>query len=127
MQRASVSVLVCLLGLWLGGCGDDSVAPARATGSSDTPAVSDSTSTTPVPDGPACAEVWVDGKDLPRSYRGCVQGDTWVRADTSHCASGQVLVTFDDRFYGAKGAVVNDVSGPLDKSKQYQRAVRSCG
>lgn len=126
MRRGSISVLVCLLGLWLGGCGEDSDVP-RATGSSDTPASSPSSSTPPVPDGPACRDVWVDGADLPRSYRGCVQADSWIRADASHCASGQVLVVFDDRYYGARGAVVNDVGGPLEDDRQYQRALRSCG
>lgn len=124
MRRASVSVLVCLLGLWLGGCGDDAD-PTEATGS--TPASSGSPSGTAVPDGPACDEVWVDGQDLPERYRGCVQDDDWVEAATSRCASGQVLVTYGDRFYGAKGAVVNDVGEPLDDSDQYQRAMRSCG
>ncbi|QZY30040.1 hypothetical protein [Nocardioides coralli] len=124
MRRGGFPVLACLLGLWLGGCGDDAGGPAEATGSESTSA---SGSPSSVPEGPACDEVWVDGADLPRSYRGCVQDDAWVKAATSRCASGQVLVTYGDRFYGAKGAVVNDVGGPLDDSNQYRRAVRSCG
>lgn len=128
MRRGSLSVLACLLGLWLGGCGGDAEGPAQATESpAESAPASDSSSSTPVPDGPACDEVWVDGADLPGGYRGCVDDDTWVKAATTRCDSGQVLVTYDDRYYGAKGAVVNDVGSPLDDSDQYQRALRSCG
>jgi hypothetical protein len=38
-----------------------------------------------------------------------------------------VLVTYDDRYYGAKGAVVNDVGGALADDPTYRRAQRSCG
>jgi hypothetical protein len=123
MRRSGLPVIACLLGLWLGGCGEEPADPSTSerAGSSDT------ASSAPAPDGPACAEIWVDGEALPEGYHGCVQGDAWVKAAVSRCDSGQVLVTFDNRFYGAKGAVVNDVGGPLDDSQQYQRAVRSCG
>ena len=127
MRRGSLSVLACLLGLWLGGCGDEVDEPSRATGSSESTGTSGSPSEKPVPDGPACEDVWVDGQDLPGSYRGCVRGGTWIAADTRRCASGQVLVTYADRYYGAKGAVVNDMGEPLEEDRQYQRALRSCG
>lgn len=130
MRRGSISVLVCLLGLWLGGCGEDSDAPSSATGSSET-ADSDSsesgTPTTPAHEGPSCEEVWVAGSKLPQAYRGCLEGETWVRAEAEHCASGQVLVTYADRYYAAKGAVVNDVGESLAKNAKYQQALRSCG
>ena len=41
--------------------------------------------------------------------------------------SEQQLVIYADRYYGAKGAVVNDMGGSLEDNQQYQRAVRSCG
>lgn len=127
-------LIACLLGLGLGGCADDAPTQAtetQATGASQSPTgESDGPSespTTSVPEGPDCAEIWVDGQDLSWGYRGCVLDGTWVKADTTECESGQVLVVYDDRFYGAKGAVVNDVGGPLEGNQQYQRAVRSCG
>lgn len=132
MRRGSISVLVCLLGLWLGGCGEDPDVPSTATGSSETPGSGTDgpeTETTSAPphEGPACDKVWVDGGDLPRNYRGCLEGEDWVRAAIERCASGQVLVTYADRYYGAKGAVVNDVGAPLEQNKQYQQARKSCG
>lgn len=123
MRRIFLTVLVLTLGLVLGGCGDDTATEPDATPES----TASSSGSTPVPDGPACEEVWADGQDLPRSYRGCVEGSAWVAADSRRCESGQVIVVYADRYYGAKGAVVNDMGGPLEDDKQYQRALRSCG
>ena len=123
MLRSSLTVPVVLLGFVLGGCGDDTATEPDAT----PPSTATSSGTTPPPDGPACEEVWADGQDLPRSYRGCVEGSAWVAADSRRCESGQVIVVYADRYYGAKGAVVNDMGGPLEDNKQYQRALRSCG
>lgn len=123
MRRSYLTVLVLTLGSVLSGCGDDTTARPAATPES----TATSTGSTPVPEGPACEEVWADGQDLPGSYRGCVEGSTWVAADSRRCESGQVIVIYADRYYGAKGAVVNDMGGSLENNKQYQRALRSCG
>jgi len=104
---------ILLGGVLLGGCGE----PVSETGSQSAPREQ----------GPACDEVWVDGEDLPEAYGGCSQDGTWVKAEIRRCESGQVLVTFDDRYYGAKGFRVNDMGESLSESGQYQRAVRSCG
>ena len=125
MSRAGVLLLCSLLGVWLSGCGEGTADDQADGGSTATPA-SDS-SPTDVPDGPSCVEVWVDGNALPESYKGCVDGDTWVKAESTRCDSGQVLIVYGDRYYGAKGAVVNDVGTALQDSAQYRRAVRACG
>jgi hypothetical protein len=118
MHRIVVSSAL-LWGLVVAGCGsgadEDSVA-TDPTETSGEPARS-----------PSCAEVWVAGRAIPTNYKGCSDGDTWVRADISRCESGQVLVTYANRFYGAKGSRVNDVGEPLAGNKNYQLAVRSCG
>ncbi|MGH3345406.1 MAG: hypothetical protein ACRDO4_00365 [Nocardioides sp.] len=130
MGRVGVLLLCSLLGVWLSGCGeetpDDPVA-GESTGTSepsDGPAQSDESD---APDGPSCTDVWVEGESIPGSYDGCVDGDTWVSAEALRCESGQVLIVYGDRYYGAKGAVVNDVGAPLQDSDQYRRAVRACG
>jgi len=120
MGRAGLLVLLGLLGSALSGCGEETPRDPSASESTASPS-------SEVPEGPVCAEVWVDGASIPGSYRGCVDADTWVAAEATRCDSGQVLVVYGDRFYGAKGATVNDVGGPLDDSDQYRRAVRSCG
>ena len=124
VRRTCLTVLVLLLGFVLSGCGDDT---AAEPGAGPEPTSTSSGTTTPAPDGPTCEEVWVDGSDLPRGYEGCVEGSAWVAADSRRCESGQVIVIYADRYYGAKGAVVNDMGGSLEENKQYQRALRSCG
>ena len=125
MSRAGVLLLCSLLGVWLSGCGEATPDDQAGDGSTATPA-SDSSSTD-APDGPSCSEVWVDRNALPGSYQGCVDGDTWVKAESTRCDSGQVLIVYGDRYYGAKGAVVNDVGTALQESADYRRAVRACG
>jgi hypothetical protein len=129
VHRRFLAVPALLLGLVLGGCGDEPGQQATEepgdTGSTSSP--SPSAEETSTPEGPACQEVWSDGQNLPRSYQGCLEGSTWVAADTRRCESGQVLVAYADRYYGAKGAVVNDMGESLEENKQYQQALRSCG
>lgn len=126
MGRAAVLVLGTLLGLALTGCGEETPQNPVAAPSTQSPEPSQ-TPTTELPDGPDCAAVWVADGDLPGSYEGCLDGDSWVAADATRCESGQVLVVYGDRYYGAKGARVNDVGAPLDSSDQYQKAKRACG
>ena len=72
------------------------------------------------------APTGIDQTGLPRPARS-VALPRLPRALSISGLSGQVLVVFDDRYYGARGAVVNDVGGPLEDDRQYQRALRSCG
>lgn len=120
MRRAPLLLLLPLLVSGLSSCGDD----AADAGSE---AADEQTTPSSVEQEPRCEDVWVDGEKLPENYRGCSEGETWVKADIRRCESGQILVTYGDRFYGAKGFVVNDVGEPLTESKQYQRALHSCG
>ena len=111
-------LLACLLGLGLAACGEDTAQPGPAAPGTSSPQAKK----------PLCAELWVDGQALPDHYKGCSDAHgTWVKAEAQRFDSGQVLVTYADRFYGAMGAVVNDVGGPLADDPHYQRASRSCG
>ncbi|QCW50274.1 hypothetical protein FE634_07430 [Nocardioides dongxiaopingii] len=84
-------------------------------------------STTPVPEGtPACAEVWVDGASLPRTYAGCAEGETFVAPDRLGCSSGQRIVRYADRFYAVAGSDVTETSGPLAQDPDYGDAVARC-
>lgn len=74
--------------------------------------------------GPDCSAVW-SGHTLPQGYTGCVQGAQMVKAQKHACESGQVVVTFGDRYYAVPGGPINDV-GTLEKSAQYRKAVRHC-
>ena len=110
-------------------CGGED-APATA----DDPAPSASSSEAapePEPSGlPDCATVWVAGQDLPRPYRGCVEGSgadaSVIGPDSVFCSFGRPLVTHDGRFWALPGAEVHEVSGPLERDRDYLAARRSC-
>lgn len=111
----------------LTGCGDGSGDVAKdpvATVSTTSPA---SPTTSAAPDLPSCASIWKAGSKIPHGYHGCLDGADVVKAQKQSCDSGQVLVTFDDRFYGVEGGPVNPVPAALAKSPKYQAAKRSCG
>lgn len=102
--------------LLLAGCGDDS------SDASTAPAAESSSSAA----GPDCSQIW-SGETLPKDYEGCVRDGELVEADAQMCASEQVLVTYDDRYYAVLGGPINDMGGPLSESQQYRKAARSCG
>ena len=73
---------------------------------------------------PACAELWTDGGTLPEDYRGCTDENDEVTAPvTLTCADGDVLVTYDDRFFAAPGGEITEVA--VD-SAAYERAFKAC-
>lgn len=120
-ERWGVVAALAIVLATFSACGDDEVAPESepsATASSDQPDGAGSA----LPD---CTEVWQDGETLPADYSGCVADGEPVAAKRQRCASGQVLVTYADRYYAAAGQVINDV-GELASSKAYQRAERAC-
>lgn len=112
----------------LAGCGngsDDVAKDPVASASSTSPAASPSSSAPA--DLPACGSIWKAGSTIPHGYQGCLQGGKVVKAQKQPCESGQVIVTFEDKFYGVKGGPVNPVPSGLAKSPKYQAAKRSCG
>jgi hypothetical protein len=111
------------------GCGDDdgnsAEDPVDETTTSQDPSATDSTSESSAPDLPACADVWVAGATLPRSYRGCDQDGEAIKADKHPCSYGSAIVEFADRFYAVNGKQINEVPS-LAQSKQYQQALTAC-
>jgi hypothetical protein len=132
--------------LLLGGCGDDTATDPSASDGSDSPSASVDTSAPaeptpsesqiepteatdtpePLPDWPACSEVWVEGARLPSDYKGCLDGETAVKAKNQYCEFGQKLVTYADQFWAVRGGKVNDAKGPLKDSADYRDDLASC-
>jgi len=132
--------------LLLGGCGDDTATDPSASDGSDSPSASVDTSAPaeptpsesqiepteatdspePLPDWPACGEVWVEGARLPADYKGCLDGETAVKAKNRYCEFGQKLVTYADQFWAVRGGKVNDAKGPLKDSADYRDDLASC-
>jgi hypothetical protein len=130
--------LVVLLGL-LSACGDDSA--SSAADPADTPSVTDTPSEpvtdeptptdvtsgpTEPPNWPACETLWVEGGKIPLRYHGCLEGEDAVAADNLSCSSGQRLVRYQERFFGAAGGTIYLAMGTLEKDKQYLEMVRTC-
>ncbi|WP_344008264.1 hypothetical protein [Nocardioides lentus] len=77
-------------------------------------------------DWPACDDVWRAGGTIPEDYEGCVDGDDAVVADLIRCSFGGTMTTFDDRFHGVVGNVVNDAGQSLADDQAYAKAYRLC-
>ncbi len=107
--------------------GDDAGDDTSSESTSGSASESASETTDPATaDWPACDEVWVDGAEIPGRYKGCLSDEGPVKADKFLCSSGQVLVMFDDHFYGVTGGPVNEVEGGLADDESYAGAKQSC-
>ena len=103
----------------------DTASPTEATETSE-PSETASETTPPTPDWPACGDVWVADARLALGYKGCLEGDTAVKADNLSCSSGQRIVRYDDSFFAVAGGTIYETSGPLEKDKVYLQKVRTC-
>ena len=141
--RGTLVALLLPLALSLAACGGDSDSTATDPDASDSSTATDTASPTevtetsepsetasetlpPTPDWPACGDVWVADAQLALGYKGCLEGDTAVKADNLSCSSGQRIVRYDDSFFAVAGGTIYETSGPLDKDKVYLQKVRTC-
>ena len=126
VARSALAVAILLLAA---GCGDDDSDTADDPGgdapSSEAPSSTEGTTGEPETDLPACAEVWVAGATLPRSYRGCEQDGVEIKADKHQCSYGAAIVEFDDRFYAVTGKPINELPSLTD-SEQFHQALSAC-
>jgi hypothetical protein len=109
------------------GCGDDPDATAEDPESTSTASASESPSpsATEAPEGPACADVWVEGATLPAAYAGCVADGVLTAPDGLPCSSGQTIVRYADQYYGVLGGKIK-FAEDLDKDPDYRHSVTVC-
>ena len=141
--RGTLVALLLPLALSLAACGGDSDSTATDPDASDSSTATDTASPTeatetsepsetasettpPTPDWPACGDVWVADARLALGYKGCLEGDTAVKADNLSCSSGQRIVRYDDSFFAVAGGTIYETSGPLEKDKLYLQKIRTC-
>lgn len=74
---------------------------------------------------PVCADVWVDGLDLPKDYTACSEDGTAVKPEKKMCGFGSPMIIHEDRYYALRGNRVNDV-GDTATSEQFQSALAAC-
>ncbi|MEO6511812.1 MAG: hypothetical protein ABIO16_12520 [Nocardioides sp.] len=97
-----------------------------STSPTETPTAEPRESASTAPDWPACESVWTEGGQIPKQYKGCLDGGNAVAADNLSCSSGQHIVRYQDTYFGVAGGTIYRASGPLDKDKQYLKMVRTC-
>lgn len=125
---------VALPGALLAGCGDDAATTADDPAEDSTtsvptqePSPSESTPAPAAPAQPACDDVWVDGRTFPERYRGCLDGDRVVQAESTYCEFGTRLFYFGNRYYAVPNGPVNLTEKGLARDPGFQKALRKCG
>jgi len=105
--------------LALTGCGEDQTARTSEEKSS-------SASPSPSNHAPACATIWQEGSELPRSYKGCNSDAGLVAPDGLGCSSGQRMVRYGDHFYAVLGGTIHETESLLEDDRGYRATVASC-
>jgi hypothetical protein len=93
--------------------------------STQAPTDSAAPATDPANGLPVCADVWVDGLDLPKDYTACSEDGTVVKPEKKMCGFGSPMIIHEDRYYALRGNRVNDV-GDTATSEQFQSALAAC-
>ncbi len=134
-RLSAAAAAACLLAL--AGCGDGDD-PSEAEGpdgpattsaaTSPTPSPTEPTSPTtkPVPDLPDCADLWVEGKVLPRGYRGCVDEYDQVSKSIRPCSIGSKLAQHGDQYYAIVGRQVMRALPSRNANDEYLDFLATC-
>ncbi len=127
--RRLLALCLALGVLVLAGCGGEepSTSATDETSGPTSPSASEASPSAEEQGLPACAELWVDGADLPQPYKGCTEGETEVPADALGCSSGQKIIRYQDRFYAVPGGLIREVDDRgLDRDPDYRSAIATC-
>ncbi len=124
-KLASAILALCTATV-LGACGNESgtdeTASEPTSESSPSPADETSTESGGLPE---CADVWVDGQDLPKDYTACSTDGETVKPVKRKCGYGAKFLEQDGRFYAMAGNQVTD-AGDLETSEEYQQLLATC-
>jgi hypothetical protein len=128
IRRTSTGLLAGAMLLLVTACGSDSGGSTAtdeptATASSPSPTAAE---TSAAPEGPACADIWVEGAKLAKSYSGCVDDTGLVAPDKVGCSSGQTFVLYGDQFWAVKGGVVKFAEGGRTEANPYLVDMAAC-
>lgn len=128
IKIAAVLVALCATTA-LGACGNetgtDEASDSTSESSSETPSESPTDTTTEPGALPECADVWVDGQDLPRDYKACTSEGETIKPAKKKCGYGATFYEQDGRFFAMKGNVITD-AGDLETSDEYQQLLTTC-
>lgn len=126
IKIAAVLVALCAT-VALGACGNetdtDQASDSTSESTGETPSESPTeTSTEPLPE---CADVWVDGQDLPKDYKACTTDGETIKPVRHTCGYGATFFEHDGRFFALKGNRITD-AGDLETSDEYQQLLTTC-
>lgn len=113
----------------LGACGNESGTDPSATDPTSTSSpepASESTSSSPEPGAlPECADVWIDGEDLPKDYTACTTDGETIKPAKRTCGYGAKFLEQDGRFFAMLGKTITD-AGDLETDEEYQQLLATC-
>lgn len=122
---ASALVALCAATV-LGACGSESDTDDAATDPTSQPtSESPSEPSTDAGGLPECADVWVDGADLPAGYTACTTDGETIEPVKRACGYGAKFLEQDGRFFAIKGSRITD-AGELETNEEYQQILAAC-
>ena len=124
IKIASALVVLCVAPA-LGACGNESGSD-RASEPTPSSTSESPTATSTEPGAlPECADVWVDGQDLPKDYTACTSEGETVKPARKKCGYGATFLEQDGRFFAMAGNAITD-AGDLETSDEYQQLLATC-
>lgn len=128
IKIAPVLVALCAT-VALGACGNeadtDQASDSTSESTGETPSESPTETSTEPGALPECADVWVDGQDLPKDYKACTTDGETIKPVRHTCGYGATFFEHDGRFFALRGNPITD-AGDLETSDQYQQLLTTC-
>lgn len=125
---SSTLAVLCAVAV-LGACGTESgteQSAADPTSASSPEPGSESSSASPEPGAlPECADVWVDGEDLPKDYKACTTDGETIKPVKRACGYGAKFLEHDGRYFAMLGNRITD-AGDLETNEDYQQLLATC-
>jgi hypothetical protein len=122
---ASALVALCAATV-LGACGTESGGEDAATDpTSESPSETTTEASTEPGALPECADVWIDGEDLPKNYTACTTDGETIKPVKRACGYGAKFLEQEGRFFAIKGNRITD-AGDLETSDDYQQLLATC-
>jgi hypothetical protein len=78
---------------------------------------------------PDCSEVWVDGRNLPKDYEGCRDGDTVIAAVSVRCGDVEIYTheaNDDGGFFTDEDRAIHDAGAEYAEDPVYKQLYASC-
>jgi len=105
---------------------DPSTSPSGSPSSSPTDAPTTASPSDEPKTEPTCDSVWVEGKRFETGYKGCYNGERWVKARPLYCSFGGKLFTYDAHFWATPNKPVHHAPRGLAKDPDYRQALGAC-